>query len=117
MELATLWFAVGFGCASPDGSPAPSAGRHYGPRLPDRREFDVARGRWSYFCSFRKACQLKDEAGFHSDLPDIFDSEIIVNADFVCSSSFIGTKYHKDLQGEFVCCRLVRTVVGSRGMP
>ena len=26
------------------------------------------------------------EAGFHSDLPDVFDSEIIVKADFVCSS-------------------------------
>ena len=86
MELSTLWFAVGFGCASPGGSSASSAGLPYRQRLPDRREFDVARRRWSYLCSFRKACQLKDEAGFHSDLPDVFDSEIIVKADFVCSS-------------------------------
>jgi hypothetical protein len=47
---------------------------------------------------FHKACQLfglrpanlKDEAGFHSDLPDVFDSEIIVKADFVCFSSIAG---------------------------
>ena len=26
------------------------------------------------------------ETGFHSDLLDVFDSEIIVKADFVCSS-------------------------------
>ena len=65
-----------------------------GQRLPGRREFDVARRVWSYFCSFRKACQLKNEAGFHSDLPDVFDSEIIVKADFVCSSPVISTKCH-----------------------
>ena len=29
---------------------------------------------------------IDDEAGFHSDLPDVFDSEVIVKADFVCSS-------------------------------
>lgn len=28
-----------------------------------------------------------DETGFHSDLPDLFDSEIIVKADFVEISS------------------------------
>jgi len=94
MELATPWFAVGFGCASPGGSSASSAGIPNGQRLPDRREFDVARRLWSYLCSFRKACQLKNEAGFHSDLPDVFDSEIIVKADFVSSSPVIGAKCH-----------------------
>jgi len=27
---------------------------------------------------------IDNEAGFHSDLPDVFESEMIVKADFVC---------------------------------
>ena len=27
---------------------------------------------------------IDNEAGFHSDLPDVFQSEVIVKADFVC---------------------------------
>jgi len=29
---------------------------------------------------------IDNEAGFHSDLSDVFGSEVIVKADFVCSS-------------------------------
>ena len=39
---------------------------------------------------FIRPANLKDEAGFHSDLPDVYDSEIIVKADFVCFSSIAG---------------------------
>lgn len=32
--------------------------------------------------------QYIDETGFHNDLTDVFDSEIIVKADFVPNSTF-----------------------------
>ncbi|CAH1957576.1 unnamed protein product [Acanthoscelides obtectus] len=35
------------------------------------------------------AVGFSDETGFHSDLTDIFDSEIIVKADFVHASSLV----------------------------
>ena len=29
-------------------------------------------------------CVIDNEAGFHSDLPDVFESEVTVKAHFVC---------------------------------
>jgi hypothetical protein len=49
-------------------------------------------------------CQLRDEAGFHSDLPDVFESEIIVKADFVCVSSLCSRTAATLVSGEFVPC-------------
>lgn len=52
-----------------------------------------------------------DETGFHSDLPDLFDSEIIVKADFVEISSVDPTSpciFGKRINKQYVIYRVFK---------